>query len=163
LMRTLTTVLLLSALSTAIIYYNLNTESKSTPNLTKANKCPFGYQSEEKRKLASINYLSDVMTCSSSPVLTTLSTFTKTDYENVVASVVKLYEAVDSVVTGTKNNRARFAGCTLRLAGHDFMDFRKFSTTDSMGGADGCINFNDGDNNGLLDCITNFGLANAYG
>lgn len=54
------------------------------------------------------------------------------------------------------------AGCTLRLAGHDFMDFRYLTTTTTQGGSDGCINFNDGDNGGLLDCINNYGLPSVY-
>ena len=35
----------------------------------------------------------------------------------------------------------------LRLAGHDFMDFR--TDEKKKGGSDGCINFEDPDNKGL--------------
>ena len=42
----------------------------------------------------------------------------------------------------------------LRCAGHDFMDYRK--DDNNKGGADGCINFNDGDNAGLDICLPRF-------
>lgn len=38
---------------------------------------------------------------------------------------------------------ADFAGCVLRLAGHDFMD----------GATDGCVDFEDPDNAGLINCM----------
>ena len=43
------------------------------------------------------------------------------------------------------------AACWVRLAGHDFMDFRRGAEgmEDSTGGPDGCINFRDPDNMGL--------------
>lgn len=50
----------------------------------------------------------------------------------------------------------------MRLAGHDLMDYRKVSSTSSLGGSDGCINFNDGDNAGLLDCINENNLNSVY-
>ena len=42
-------------------------------------------------------------------------------------------------------------GCLLRLSGHDFMDFRSNA---GRGGSDGCINFEDEDNKGLIQCVT---------
>jgi len=42
------------------------------------------------------------------------------------------------------------------------MDYRKTSSNSFLGGSDGCINFNDGDNAGLLDCIVNFNLNSVY-
>jgi len=43
-----------------------------------------------------------------------------------------------------------FAGCLVRLVGHDFMDFDPRS---GLGGADGCIDFADPDNLGLKGCL----------
>jgi len=43
-----------------------------------------------------------------------------------------------------------FAGCLVRLVGHDFMDFEPSS---GSGGADGCIDFADPDNAGLQGCL----------
>jgi len=46
--------------------------------------------------------------------------------------------------------RGDFAGCLVRLVGHDIMDFDPALQT---GGADGCIDFEDHDNNGLKGCL----------
>jgi hypothetical protein len=62
-------------------------------------------------------------------------------YEEVVQEVNKAYEL--------SNDKSGFAGCLVRVAGHDFMDYRK----NGGGGSDGCINFNDEDNKGLSTCI----------
>lgn len=42
------------------------------------------------------------------------------------------------------------------------MDYRKDTAGTMSGGADGCMNFDDGDNKGLRECVTSFGLAEAY-
>jgi len=57
------------------------------------------------------------------------------------------------------------AGCWVRLAGHDFMDFRRGpeGNADSTGGSDGCINFSDPDNKGLAQCIYSSDLQSVYG
>jgi len=43
--------------------------------------------------------------------------------------------------------QADWAGCVLRIAGHDFMDY------DGNGGNDGCMDLNDADNTGLAACM----------
>jgi hypothetical protein len=60
------------------------------------------------------------------------------------------------------NPRAKFAGCLVRTAGHDFMDFRYGTNGSTSGGADGCINFDDADNTGLSACLSNSGLITVY-
>ena len=52
----------------------------------------------------------------------------------------------------------------VRLAGHDFMDFRlgPKGMADSTGGSDGCVNFNDPDNKGLAECIQASGVNTVY-
>ena len=47
----------------------------------------------------------------------------------------------------------------LRTAGHDFMDFRKGA---GRGGSDGCVNFEDPDNAGIAQCLTQFRITEAY-
>lgn len=89
-----------------------------------------------------MTYPSEVLTCPSNKVLTTPNTFTQTTYTDIVTAVIALYDGKGSA--DAKN----FAACILRLAGHDFMDFRDNNGVLS-GGADGCINFNDADNMGL--------------
>lgn len=61
---------------------------------------------------------------------------------------------MEDVVTDTENTRGRFVACLLRLAGHDFMDFRY--NGEHTGGSDGCVNFEDPDNKGLSQCLTQF-------
>ena len=63
-------------------------------------------------------------------------------------------------VTNTSNVRGSYAGCVVRLAGHDFMDFR--IGTANTGGADGCVNFSDPDNLGLKNCVQTFDLNVMY-
>ena len=58
------------------------------------------------------------------------------------------------------NVRGQYASCTLRLAGHDFMDFRR--NDDHTGGSDACVNFNDPDNAGLIECMQTFNLKKVY-
>jgi hypothetical protein len=63
-------------------------------------------------------------------------------------------------------NKSKFAGCVVRVAGHDFMDFR-YSNLDldgspTSGGSDGCINFKDDDNTGLSECLQNSGIIDVY-
>lgn len=55
------------------------------------------------------------------------------------------------------------AGCLIRLAGHDLMDFRRHPDGRWTGGSDGCINFKDGDNKGLKSCIKAQEIQKVYG
>ena len=48
------------------------------------------------------------------------------------------------------------------MAGHDFMDFRWAKDGSSRGGSDGCINFEDGDNKGLPECLAKSGTIASY-
>lgn len=61
---------------------------------------------------------------SANKVLKTLDTFEKKDYQKVVKDVNAVYDALPDTEKENNNPRADFAGCLLRLAGHDFMDFR---------------------------------------
>ena len=54
-------------------------------------------------------------------------------------------------VSPNSNTRGNYAGCLVRLVGHDFMDYRINSV--NKGGSDGCLNFKDEDNLGLKECI----------
>lgn len=79
-----------------------------------------------------------------------------------MSDVIEKYELVSSTVSANTNPRAKFAGCLVRTAGHDFMDFRTGSNGSTSGGSDGCINFADEDNTGLADCLANSGLPEVY-
>lgn len=141
------------------------------PAFQKSGKCPFGYESKNS-SAKSTNTLSQVadgdelslqtlFTCPSTATVQTTG-FTYDDYEGIVSSVVSLYEAQSSVIQSGSNPRATMAGCLIRLAGHDFMDYRIGADGTTSGGSDACINFADPDNMGLESCITQFELASAY-
>lgn len=68
-------------------------------------------------------------------------------YEEISKLVIKLIDDKDKDYTGeaVDEQRGRLAGCVIRTAGHDFMDYR----IDGGGGSDGCFNLKDPDNKGL--------------
>jgi len=109
--------------------------------------------SESLRQLHSQSpkrFPSDVMTCiAGKPVLKTRSMDTK-KYDAVSASVAKLYHRLPKHCNSTSCPQADWAGCVLRMSGHDFMDFDPIQ---SLGGSDGCIDFDDADNKGLDKCL----------
>ena len=59
------------------------------------------------------------------------------------------------------NKKGGFAACLVRLAGHDFMDFRNDGGT-QKGGSDGCIDFSDHNNAGLIECINESNIVATY-
>jgi hypothetical protein len=139
-----------------------------------AGKCPFGYDTPaandsiphaHPRVRSDAAYPSEIFTCPDSDdgfgIATTLSSFRMRKYKLIVAEVVAQYEAVSDTVTDNSNPRAKYAGCLVRTAGHDFMDYRNTNGVES-GGSDGCINFADGDNTGLADCLEDSGLIGVF-
>ena len=90
-------------------------------------------------------YPSQLLSCASGAINKTAN-MTMENYMNVSKAII---DNMDS-----RNNVARDAACLVRLAGHDFMDFRfDAATNTSSGGSDGCVNFNDPDNAGLASCV----------
>lgn len=81
-------------------------------------------------------------------------------YEQLVHETIQLYEALDPHIGNNTNIRASFAGCLVRQAGHDFMDYRPDDS--HIGGADGCMHYDDPDNKGLYECVSQFGIAELY-
>merc|ERR1719482_2413758 len=73
---------------------------------------------------------------------------TLADYDAVVASLRQVYDLRSSYCDAEDCEQSHWAGCVLRLAAHDFMDY-----TLGSGGADGCVSFDDPDNAGLNDCF----------
>mmetsp|Transcript_37497 Transcript_37497/g.96992 ORF Transcript_37497/g.96992 Transcript_37497/m.96992 type:complete len:521 (+) Transcript_37497:74-1636(+) len=88
-----------------------------------------------------------VMTCPGIAATTTQS-MTCADYDAAVASVQALYDSLPNTCSAAACPQADWAGCVLRMAGHDLMDFK-----DNQGGADGCIDLHDPDNKGLAECL----------
>ena len=87
---------------------------------------------------------------------TDTTTFGAADYERVVGAVISAYDA-----TAEGSARTDFAACTLRLAGHDLMDYQAGDAT-KLGGSDGCIRFSDPVNGGLLSCLQASPLVAVY-
>jgi len=94
--------------------------------------------------------------------------FTTQDYEDIANTVVEKYEEFEDA-----EDQTAFAGCITRLAGHDMMDFRydfhtrkdgkvTKSAVNQRGGVDGCVDFNDKDNKGLIECIQDSNIIEAY-
>lgn len=133
-------------------------------SISEANsKCPFGFggstTKHPKVGVANIVYPNEYFVCSGGAKDQTTS-LTQLDYFKIASAIVNQFEALTDSVADNSNVRANYAGCLVRLVGHDFMDFRIGSA--NGGGADGCINFNDGDNLGLKECIQNFDLQSIY-
>jgi len=74
---------------------------------------------------------------------------TTSDYDAILQSMRNLWEKLDAQCNATNCDQSDFAGCVLRIAGHDFMDFQP----GSGGGSDGCLDFTDPDNAGLAPCM----------
>lgn len=74
---------------------------------------------------------------------------TNVGYDQVVFEIGRTLAAVDDYCTPASCPQAEWAGCVLRLAGHDFLDFDGKS-----GGADGCTSLANPINAGLKECIS---------
>lgn len=68
-----------------------------------------------------------------------------------------LHDVLSQTCTADDCEKGDFAGCVLRLVGHDLMDYDPVTME---GGTDACINFEDPDNKGLHDCLINHGEFN---
>merc|ERR1719330_839569 len=73
---------------------------------------------------------------------------TSSGYDAVYASVASRYNRLPGACNASFCPQADWAGCVLRVAGHDFMDFKG-----STGGSDGCLDLHDPDNAGLHECL----------
>jgi hypothetical protein len=101
-----------------------------------------------------IDYPSQLFQCPTKDVRTakTKADFNDDDYAYIVMKVIQMCNVItnngeDSVAM------ARFNGCIVRTAGHDLMDYRKGYYGQTIGGSDGCMNFNDPDNDGIVPCL----------
>eukprot|EP00966_Prymnesium_polylepis_P078262 1814404-Prymnesium_polylepis.1 len=104
-----------------------------------------------------ILYPSQILTCPTAQH--NLATGTDESlYQNIVTAVWEHF----SQEGRTAQEKQDYAGCILRTAGHDFMDFRWTHDGSATGGSDGCINFHDPDNMGIPQCLERFGFAYVY-
>jgi len=95
----------------------------------------------------------------------TCSKANKTLTTNTTAFSGDLYSAISLEVFAQYNGAAdqvAYAACIVRLAGHDFMDYRVDAAGVATGGSDGCVNFNDPDNAGLEACLLSTNIQTVY-
>lgn len=91
----------------------------------------------------------------------TKSDFHQTDYQMIASDIFHLLEEAapfsdDSPDANEK--RGSVAGCLVRVAGHDFMDYR----IGGGGGSDACFDLNDADNEGLEACLKLYKIPDLY-
>lgn len=121
---------------------------------TTSGYAPPGRQPLPRKPAGTGNYPADIMTCGVTPALKTNYMDCEL-YNKISDRVQRMLEALRGIELWTSSDGLTtpygdYAGCILRVAGHDFMDFKK----DVGGGADGCVDFTDPDNNGLQKCLT---------
>jgi len=105
----------------------------------------------------SITSATQILTCDNAQATLTTQCMTRPDYDGITSEIQTEFNGMDA------NGQSDFAGCILRLAGHDFMDFvpavARGLPVSQQGGSDGCLDLNDGDNRGLC-CMQK--LSTAY-
>jgi hypothetical protein len=79
-------------------------------------------------------------------LIKTPDSFVDTDYDFVANAVIDHFNKLIKTQPQIAGN---IAGCMVRTAGHDFMDFRIDVNGKQVGGSDACMNFLDPDNNGI--------------
>ena len=147
--------------------------SKLTLSMAVASggKCPFGFDNDSSvsspvhpKVRSSAAYPSEIFTCPNlgGVAIATTTTFDQDKYKEVFNEILTKYEAIDAAVSANSNPRAKFAGCIVRTAGHDFMDYRIDADGSTSGGSDGCIDFADSDNTGLADCLEDSDLVSVF-
>jgi hypothetical protein len=112
-------------------------------------------------------YPSEILKCpgDKTELLTSTASFKKVHYEELVKEIHKVHDKL-----ATKTEQTAFAGCLLRLEGHDLMDFRRVESKGKVrrgaakkeGGSDGCVNFKDPDNKGLPTCLAKAKIETVY-
>jgi hypothetical protein len=80
-------------------------------------------------------------------------------YDEVRSEIVSQLLSMDDYCDSKHCPQAHFSHCILRMAGHDFLDYK----ANEGGGSDGCIDFHDANNVGLEQCLTATPLAQVYG
>ena len=88
----------------------------------------------------------ELMPCPGATQVTTCMTFA--DYDEIVSAVRGALESLPVACTTSNCPQADWAGCVLRMAGHDFMDF-----ANGQGGSDACTDMAHAENGGLARCL----------
>jgi hypothetical protein len=89
------------------------------------------------------------MTCTKGEAELRTPEMSSSTYDDISSAVEELYDSLSKDCDEDLCQQADFAGCVLRMAGHDFMDY---DPDNNRGGSDGCVDFHDPDNRGL-ECL----------
>jgi len=87
--------------------------------------------------------------CRRSQVMKTMC-MTRRTYKQIRRQAFRQLRRLGTRCDATSCKQADYAGCVLRMAGHDFMDY---DPSDGSGGSDGCTDMNNPDNGGLSKCL----------
>jgi len=101
---------------------------------------------------AARTYPFDIMPCGGSAVMQT-QTMTVVDYQNVAKAIETQMASLDDSCDIEVCPQAEYAGCVLRMAGHDFMDYDPKQETSGDTGSNGCQDLAHPDNKGLEQCL----------
>jgi len=86
------------------------------------------------------------------PVLKT-QCMTRRQYDDIVVHVKRALNRIDDTCDMDSCPQADWAGCVLRMAGHDFMDFDP-AEGDGRSGSNACTQMDHTDNRGLKACLS---------
>jgi len=103
----------------------------------------------KKVKQGKFNSPQWMMECPHTPVMKT-ECLSEQTFNDAIMSVEQLMRRVGTHCNTTHCQQADLAGCILRMAGHDFMDF---DVKTGKGGSDGCTDMDDDNNAGLAECL----------
>jgi len=105
-----------------------------------------------------VRYPADIMTCQGQPPIPKTFRMTRCEYNDVINAIITTYKALPHRCDESECLQSDFAGCVLRVAGHDFLDYNLASGT---GGSDGCTDLAADNNKGLAACLHDgqFGLS----
>eukprot|EP00971_Amphidinium_carterae_P228732 4537351-Amphidinium_carterae.1 len=138
-----------------------DTESDGPQNFLSTSTTSFGDSSPDNLNGSlTSQWPASIMECPGTSVQTTPS-LSCSQYDAIVNTIRSIYLQLDTVCTATNCPQADWAGCVLRVAGHDLMDY-----ANGQGGSDGCLDLFDADNAGLPECLHSghhgFSLLDAY-
>lgn len=105
-------------------------------------------------------YPYDLLECQTGMPAMRTKTMTTCQYHHISNAVISTWSALSSKCDEYECQQAAWAACVLRIAGHDFMDFK-----DGVGGSDGCTDMEADDSKGL-ECVykgqSGLSLTQAY-
>mmetsp|Transcript_34986 Transcript_34986/g.79061 ORF Transcript_34986/g.79061 Transcript_34986/m.79061 type:complete len:498 (+) Transcript_34986:240-1733(+) len=117
-------------------------------SVPKVSECHSGGEGGSSHK----EYPHELMTKSWKCKHATLKTtcLSRDTYDKITDKVTQTLDSLSHTCHEDDCEQADWAGCVLRMAGHDFMDY---DPSKRKGGSDACTDMSHGDNNGLKACL----------